>query len=114
MQPVTDVLAARVVLDSLLAWGQAGRNAVMDVLDGMDRPRRGAHYPRQALAFGGGRWRAYYHSHPEGQPPPSTATFTCSSRRRRRVGATAPGRTSPRCPSIPGGSRCAGSPSTPG
>lgn len=71
MQPVSEAVAARAVLDSLLAWGRAGRNAVMDVLEGTDAPRRGAHYPREALAFGGGRWRAYYHSHPEGQPAPA-------------------------------------------
>jgi len=34
VQPVSEAVAARAVLDSLLAWGQVGRNAVMDVLDG--------------------------------------------------------------------------------
>jgi len=71
VQPVSEAVAARAVLDSLLAWGQVGRNAVMDVLDGTDRPRCGEHYPREALAFGDGRWRAYYHSHPEGLPAPA-------------------------------------------
>lgn len=66
MQP----LAARAVYSSLQHWAGEGGNAVLDVLANADGMRQGTHYPAEALRFGDGAWRAYYHSHPEGLPAP--------------------------------------------
>lgn len=56
--------AARLVFDCIQRFGDASSNPVLDVLKDAPDFIQGQKYPQPALAFAGGRWRTYYHSHP--------------------------------------------------
>jgi hypothetical protein len=62
--------AARVVLDCLEQFGANRSNAVLHLLREAAEFVPGRKYPQPALAFAGGRGRAYYHRHPRGGASP--------------------------------------------
>jgi len=59
---------AQALSNILIEYGERRTNPVLDVLP-VDSPfRQNEKYPAERLAFGEGRWRAYYHSHVS-EPP---------------------------------------------
>jgi hypothetical protein len=63
-QPGSGRSAARLVLDCIERLAAQDTNPVLELLKTEPQFVQGRKYPQPALAFGGGRWRAYYHSHP--------------------------------------------------
>lgn len=60
--------ALQALFDSVQAFVASRQNAVLAVLQG-ETPELQRHYPVTGpLQFAGGRWRAFYHSHPSPRP----------------------------------------------
>jgi hypothetical protein len=55
---------AALLLECIRQLGSSGSNPVLEILKDVPQFVQRQKYPQPALAFGGGRWRAYYHSHP--------------------------------------------------
>ena len=56
--------AARAVFGCVRSFAASASNPVLALLKEVRRFEQGRKYPQPPLAFGAGRWRAYYHSHP--------------------------------------------------